>query len=308
MKNWLGWSAFLVASTALSGCVETPLPGIPSGETGHSHDMPMLDFALELSECREGGGVSLYNMEDGDPGPTEPFRMASISDDTGNPTVASYGQPIPPGGATWGIWHITTICESYAVDGVAQDGPLRWGWVGIRVYAPPWDTSGIERQYFVADLSFGDDELVKRSQAGGVHASRLLDAKIDWVAPMTLHTVLDDEDHGVFETHAKMKDHRDLTIEPIRFWMLIPVDGGGHAHGDAPAGGYRPISFDLVQSGSGKHLVVDGTGWLSHTRTDAHGAVPGAAGNVGGMLWTGFDRVLTPGPAPNITLAQTWTH
>lgn len=271
-------------------------------------------FGLSLTGCREGGGVSLYNMQEGDPGPVEPFQLADVQDDVGDPRIASYGSPIPPGGDTWGIWHVSALCDSYAHDGEGT-GPLEWGWVGVKILPPPWDDSGIERQYFVADLSFKDETIVDDLRALDVHASKTFGVKVEWLAPMVLHTVLDDEDHGVFETHAKMKDYRALDARTTRFWMLV-AEGGGHAHAggaatDALGGdhaGYRAVSFDVVDTAGDGHFVVDGTGVLSHTRTDAHGAVPGAAGNLAGVLYTGFDRTITLGPSPDMVFDTTWTH
>lgn len=315
-KSTILAGAFVLLGTVLPGClnaadpvasVTDPLGGAPSTANAF-----LPDFHLALQGCDEAGGVSLYNMQEGSTGPVEPFQQTNIQDDVGNPIIASYGQPIPPGGATTGIWHISTICKSYTFNGRTGEN-LRWGWVAVRILPPPWDDSGIKRQYFVADLSFGDPEIVKTLQnEGGVHASRLLEGKIEWVAPMVLHTILDDEDHGVFDTWAKMRDYRPMEPGPVRFWMLIAASGGHMHHDEGASMGmvYRPISFDLVNAGDdARHLVVDGTGWLSHTRTDAHGQVPGAAGNLGGLLWTGFDRTLQAGPSPEgLMLAKTWRH
>jgi len=308
----MGRHLLVVAATvllfALAGCVDGNLANVAEDGMDHEMALPMSGLDLQLQGCREGGGVSLYNMQEGETGPVVPFRKTSISDDTGNPSVASYGQPIPPGGATWGIWHISFVCEEHIVNGVAK-GPLSGGWVGVRILPPAWDASGIQRQYFVADLSFSDWDLVEAFNAEGVHASRLLDSRIDWVAPDVVHTIFDDEEHGLFETHARMKDYKAMETGPMRFWMLITMDGS-HVHDVSGKGTFRPISFDLTNSGDGaRHMVVDGTGWLSHTRTDEHGEVPGAAGNVGGLLWTGFDRSLVAGPGPHdVVLNQTWVH
>ncbi|HEX9816138.1 MAG TPA: hypothetical protein VGB18_04085, partial [Candidatus Thermoplasmatota archaeon] len=93
------------------------------------------------------------------------------------------------------------------------------------------------------------------------------------------------------------------------------ADGHGHGHEGADAEPmaekFRPISFDITNSADGpvKHRVVDGTAMLSHTRTDAHGTGPaGAQGNVGGLTFEGFDRIITLGPQPEITFDDTWRH
>lgn len=272
-------------------------------------------FVLGMKGCMEGGGVSLYNMQDGTTGPVSggPFKRASISHDTGNPMIASYFVPIPPGGATTGIWHTSLVCKSYNYNG-EERGVLEWGWVGVRIYPPPWDDGTIKRQYFVADLSFPDEEILKDLKtANGVHVSKTLDAKVNLYANLVLHTILDDEDHGVFETHGALEEWTPKDVETMRFWMLVSTAGHAHGHGAMDAEGatpkYRPISFDIKNEGQGKYYTIEPTGWLSHTRTDAHGAVPAATGNVGGMLYSGFDRTVTLGPAPqDILLEKTWTH
>lgn len=324
---------FVLAGTLLvvffAGCLgdETSSQSSSAREKvilGHRHSAQELmaegmPFDLEMNDCVEGGGVSLYNMQEGQNGPVTPFKRTSISEDTGRPMVASYGQPIPPGGATTGIWHTSVICQSYAYNGEPGDGPLEWGWVGVRIQPPEWDTSGITRQYFIADLSLSDPNVVKALQGNmGLHASRNLNTRVDWLDPAetVLYTVLDDEDHGVFETWGKMKDWGDMPLGKWRFWMLVSLDGvhahGADALGESPGAGtrFKAISFDIENTGEGAtHKVVDGTAMLSHTRTDAHGTGPvGAQGNVGGLIFEDFDRRITIGPSPDLEFNRTWLH
>ena len=311
-------AASLLLAGCLSAAVDDPAEAIDAAAAAVDPA-----FGVGLKGCREGGGVSLYNMQDGDPGPVEPFRMADAQDEVGHPLVGSYGMPIPPGGATWGIWHVSVVCDSYSYRG-EERGALEWGWVGVKIHPPAWDDSGIERQFFVADLSFMDEDILGELRSASVHASATWAAKVEWVAPDVLHTVLDDEEHGVFETHAKMKPYRAYEPGPTRFWMLVAE--GGHEHGgegpadpssssqaaDRDGAGekttYRAVSFDLATSGGEEHLVADVTGLLSHTRTEAHGPVPGAAGNLAAVLYTGFDRTIALGPSPDLVLNETWTH
>lgn len=314
-----------VIAAALAGCLGVDNDVGFSGAVADDE----APFALDISMtgCREGGGVSLYNMADlpvrfpdtppgvpdfngrGNQGPTKDFTLADVQPDVGYPVVASYGAPIPPGGETTGIWHISVNCDSYSYEG-EERGPLEWGWVAMKIERPEWDADGPERQYFVADLSFGDADVVADLRAAtNVHASETWNGKIEWLAPMVMHTVLDDEEHGVFETHAKMKDYRAFEAEPIRFWMMVAE--GHESHGEArdPEGTtYRAISFDLWNKGGERHFVAEGTAFLSHTRTQAHGAVPGAAGNLAGLLYTGFDRHITMGPSPDLEFEETWKH
>jgi hypothetical protein len=307
-------------SLATAGCLQNGAPSRAdepgaAGQDSHDHEarVPLANLELDFFGCAEGGGVSLYPTQEGSSGPVEPFQVANIQDDVGNPLIGSYGLPLLPGQASMGIWHISFQCERHTIDGV-DHGPVQGGWVGMRILPPPWDESGIKRQYFVTDFSFSNWDLTSRFKADGVHASRTLDSAIHWLPASFIHQVFNDEEHGIFETHAKVRPYRDMETGPMRFWLLISLEADGHSH-DA-TGHYRPISFDLANAAPEKakpqHLVVDGTGWLSHTRTHNHDigpvGVPGAAGNVGGLVWTGFDRTVRAGPAPDLVLEKTWIH
>ncbi|MBI2078572.1 MAG: hypothetical protein HYT80_09445 [Euryarchaeota archaeon] len=296
---------------------------------GHMQfDLSMLnDFNVEFKNCREGGGVSLYNLDDGTnrppvgapavllnptrvQGPTRDFNRTSISDDTGDPKLGSYFTPIRGSKGTTGIWHTALTCAGHSLNG-KDLGPYEGGWVGVRVEKPRWDTSDVARHYFVADLSFNQKEIKDLiHHATGLHASLNLDAKVDVMNGDVMHTILDDEDHGVFETHGRLKDWKPKdSLETMRFWMLINPEGHGHAgeEGSNPPCKCIPISFD-VKSVGGTYRVIDGTGYLSHSRTDAHGNQPVAHGNVGGMAYLGFDRTMELGPMPDLILEQTWLH
>lgn len=315
MRNRTALLGSVFVLVFFSGCVSNDAG--PTGETaGDETAAAAPPFDLDLRDCREGGGVSLYNMNGNEEGPVPdgPFKRADIKDDTGNPLIASYFVPVMPGQMLTGIWHISVVCDSYAFNG-DERGAFKAGWVGVKVLPPPWDDSGIERQFFIADFSFLDPDLVKALQtAGGIHASRMLDGRVDWLAPSLMHQVMDDENHGVFETHAKMKDYRAYESGTTRYWMLV-AQAGHHEHSQStsqPASTmdmtYRPVSFDVVDSAGDRHLVAEGTAWLSHTRTDAHGAVPGAAGNLAAVLHTELQRSITMGPSPEIYLNETWLH
>lgn len=335
--------AFLAgAAMILSGCMagQTSDTDASDSETWEADaEMPaesaLPGFQVDMKGCREGGGVSLYNSEPGDEGPADPLTRADISEVTGNPKIASYFQPITSDHVT-GIWHISVYCEEYSLtmpgdsakkmtashdhEQVGEDdhhGELWWGWVGVRIDPPPWDESGIEHQFFIPDLSFLDRKIVMTLQEHLLlHASLMLEGKIDWVGPAAIHQVMDDEDHGVFQTHADMEEYKDFDIERMRFWMYVDMSGnfnhGGHGHDESEDGEgphYMPVAIDLVNHGGGKHYTaVDGTAFLSHTRTNHHGPAGGAAGNTGAVLFEGFDRTLTIGPMPDVHLEDTWLH
>jgi hypothetical protein len=306
----------------LAGCISSPSSSVSSVGTAATH-AGAAPFAVEMKRCHEGGGVSLYNMQDGQSGPTKDFKVADVQDDVGDPVVGSYGVPIPPGGKTTGIWHVSVVCDSYALNGVEQSGPLDWGWVGMKIQPPAWDHSGIQRQFFVADLSLKDKGLVQDLRdERGIHASLSQDVKVEWIAPQVFHQLLDDQDHGVFESRAAMKDYRAFKPGTTRFWMLIPIGMKGMDMGhdesgemeDAPGTQYRAVAFDLVDSGSGTQMVAQATGLLTHTRTNEHAIVAGqpngAAGNLAEVLYDGFDRALTlSASSPDgMVFNETWKH
>jgi hypothetical protein len=328
----------------LSGCLGSVDGAEPSGTMGgdgHDHEhgsmeaspralemgavagdgslyYPMQDFEVEMSNCREGGGVSLYESQKGDTGPTDPLLREDIAELLGDPKIGSYYRPITEGRAT-GIWHISTICESYSVNGDDR-GAFEGGWVGVRVEPPPWDDSGIEHQFFLPDISFKDGQIVQDLQDGLLmHTSRMVDGRLDWVGPAAIHQVMDDEDHGVFQSHVTMREYGTMEVERMRMWVYADLTGNfNHGHDHAAEGaespghvphGFQPVAIDFINTGQADQWVhVDGGGFLSHTRTDHHGETGGAAGNVGGIAWEGFDRTIRVGPSANLVYNNTWLH
>ncbi len=334
----------MVLSGCISGGADDAAPNeADDGMTkAKDTDSALPGFQVDMKDCREGGGVSVYNSQKDASGPAPPLTRADISDLVGNPVIGTYFQPITSDYTT-GIWHISVDCAEHSVkmpssssgsmgghghetapqDGEAAEsadhhGPLEWGWVGVRINPPEWDDSGIEHQFYIPDLSFMNKQIVDvLREELLIHASLMLDGKIDWVGPAAVHQVMDDEDHGVFQTHATMKEYKDFEVERMRFWLYVDMSGNynyGHDHleGEDPdAGhGYMPVAIDLVNNveGATHYTAVDGLAFLSHTRTNHHGEAGGAAGNTGAVLFEGFDRTLTIGPMPDVHLEDTWLH
>lgn len=314
--------ASLMAMVAVAGCVdEGPDDHFADGHSHGEDEHPAMSladlppFQLELKDCVEAGGVSIYNSQDGATGPVEPFLRANNLHDVGAPTIGTYGQPITSDFTT-GIWHVAGQCASYTINGEPGPGEFRFGWVGVKVKAPEFDLEGPERQFFVTDLSFMDQEVVKFLRGElGLHATRMLEGGALPIGPQTVNVVMNDEDHGIFETLMTVREHQDLHVEPMRFWLYIPADGDlshGHSHDASGVDGvkYQPVSLHIENHGSGLHEVtVEGSGWFSHSRTNHHGDdVNGASGNLPGYRWSGFDRTITLGPIPDVQYNNTWLH
>lgn len=295
-----------------------------------------LPVRVEARDCVESGGVSTYNMDwpaqeqfemlarlfgmdqTFGTGPTKDFEFADNSDEIGSPLINSY--MVPRTGPTYGIWHVAVVCKSYNFDG-SEKASFKYGWVAMKVKPPKWDTSGIQRQFLVADLSFTDPAIVQGfvKTTEGLHVSNMLAGQVDWLAPGVVYVKLDDENHGVFETWSKMKAYREPEMGVTRYWMLkAAMAGHGHEAADASSctaeaeecpTKYVPIPIDLYDSGKAKHLVSDGQAFLTHTRTDAHGPVPGTGGNLAAVYYGGFSRTMVLGEAPaGVLLEETWTH
>jgi hypothetical protein len=307
-------AAFGLMAFGVSGCLDgepNSSKGLPSGdEAAAGKDYSA--FEVQMRDCVMAGGVSVYNSSPDSVAPVEPFLAGNIKDDVGDPRFASYMDPVE---SDWlqGIWHINVRCDAYDYEGV-QAGTLDWAFVGVKVQPPEWDDSGIEEQWFVADIAFKDTNIVNNLKGlTGVHVSELWAGVLEWEQGTALHTVIDDEENGRFETHAVMEYYKPFEKESMRFWMLVGGDGHGHGHecvDPCAEPMYRPVAIDLVNDVEGaKHYVAfEDAGWLSHTRTAHHGNVPGAAGNVGAVVFEGHDTTISIGLVPDVMLEETWIH
>lgn len=302
---------FLVAIAMISfaGCVgDTPLVPIPEDQTQSD---PIDAFEVRMTDCIEAGGVSTYPKQFYFGGPPEPFEMHDIQEDVGGARISSAFFPIIDESA--GHWHMTIECASSWFEG--EDlGPMTWGWVGARVHAPPFDASGHARQFFVTDLSIHHEGVLDTLQTLlDLHASEMWNGVVERLPGGLIHTLLDDAEHGVYETHWLPTEHRTVEETTNRFWMLVADQkGGSHDHlgfDGAAKATYHPISIDLARTGTSTHLVSpDNSAWFSHSRTDHHGAAGGAAGQVVGVAYEGFDMTMTLGPRPPVVFEESWFH
>jgi hypothetical protein len=302
-----------VAAGVMSGCLdEAPLDANAlSGEAPAVSDL----FRVEMGHCVEGGSVSMYNIAD-NPMVPEPWEAEDIREDMGNPVFGSYGNPIT--GPATGIWHMSVICDSYDYEGTKTT--LMWGWVGVRVKPPPWDDGTVKRQFILADLSFGDDDIQATLADGpGFHVSKTLGATIEWLyGSDVIHTVMQDTSHGKFETFAGLKEYRALDLPDTRFWFPVNTMAGHDHESDASETEmWKPVSLDFTHAVAtdAEHWVVnENARAFAHTKDQPVGPakVPGIEhyGYTGAaVLFETFDRTMTLGPAPEgILLETTYTH
>lgn len=287
-----GAVALLGASVLLAGCVSSVQD--PVGVLSDGAAPLDLEPGLEIQarDCVEGGAHSTYNMDWLEGYLPEPWVLADVTEDVGPQVVTSYGYPAM--GPLAGIYHASVVCKSWTRDGEEHEN-LVFGYVAIRVEAPPFDDSGIDRHYLLDVFSVGDEGIHHSLHDAGFHATVTASAAFEAVGPL-IHTVLDDEGHGVYETYFKPKEMGPVP-EASRLWMLHKADDGT----------YHPMAIDLENSG-GKHIAGDGQAVFSHLRTGDHAPLPGAAGNVAALGYTGFDRVIRLGPVPEIALAEGFEH
>jgi hypothetical protein len=299
----------LALAAVMAGCTgpSQPLSGKANDADPGAATSWLPGFDLTLRDCREGGGVTVYGLGEDRSGPTFPFARADTRAELGHPPLTSdFPTPRPVEGPTTGMWHMTLQCASYTWKGEERSNFVL-GWIGVLVQPPPWDAAPpAARQFFVGDLSVGDPDVRAALHEGaGLHASQLVEARAEWLAPDLLHTLVDDADHGRFETHARMRMETRTDASLTRLWFYLHT---GEAPGPdgKPEPHFRPVSLDLEDAGIAVH-TVEGLGRFTHTRTQAH-AWPGAFDNVGGLLWEGFDRAVRAGPSPDIAFNRTWVH
>jgi hypothetical protein len=295
---------YLALVQAFAGCVgeepaaeatDPPADPPPDADTG---------LKIIMKGCREAGGVSVYDRNFyRQYGPPPPFTLADISRDVDDAKVASTGPP--PTSGTSGVWHMSVVCDHASYEGQVLK-EFKWGWVGVRIMPPPWDNSTIDRQYFVPDFSFAEERIVERMRnETHLHVSKMLGGTVERGQGGIVRALLDDEDHGVFDTRFPPKDAVPEGRGPMRLWFLV---SNSHSH-EQSAPSYRPLAIDVQDSGavmrSNSH---DTAAWFTHSRTTMHWPLPFGAGNVAGLLYEGLDRTMTWGPRPNVTLDKTWLH
>lgn len=300
MAQW--GAAFVLAFVVLSGC----LGGSKPDDAVVQYDLQPLPRPSDLAPlvlrgegCSEGGGHSVHPRFL-NPLP-EPWVPADILEDVGPQLLYSEvpdpTSPVPSEGNTIGNYHATFACERWWLNGVERPAGLVLGFVGMKVESPPFDAEPAPtRSYLITVLAAADEELLHLLTTAGFHAVPA-SGVIETVAGAQRHTLLDTDGHGVYESYFVPKEMGAMTPGPVRLWWQHEVMSEG----------YRPIALDFANV-DGVHYAAQGQGTFTHTETRDHDPVPGAGGQTAALLYEGFDRSVSWGPRPDVTLEAAYIH
>lgn len=311
----------LVAALAFAGCVAPPIAEPPVESDTADASAPS---SLEAMGCIQAGGHSTYDKTEFDSYGIlpAPWESADVTEDLGGaPIVSSEGfVGVHDGDAIVGNYHVSVVCESHVVDG-EEKGPLAFGFVTIRVEAPPFDTGGADRHYLITMLSFAQPEAAALLQGLGIAAGEANDVVVADEGLFT-YTRFDDPGHGVYESRLRFEESGKVPARVTRLWLLVGQGGRGGdgavarpeaGHSEGP---YRPVAIDLIDTES-THLVTRMQGTFSHWGTADHaffdlpgiGPTPDRAdGHIPGVGFAGFDRTIRAGPQPDLVLPEMYAH
>lgn len=299
--------ALALAALVLAGCAaEAPDVETQSGDAdagpmhgaGHGGDATH-DFVFAAKGCVEGGGHSVHpKLPDYLPDPWEP---QDVMDDTGKPplTTEFYSHPdqaIPQDGNTMGNWHVTMLCASSSLDGRDLPGHV-FGYVGMRVQPPPFDNgTPVDRHYLITVIATNDKEFRELLHHRGFHATDAT-GHVGLQDTGLFHNILETADHGTYEAYFRPEPAGGM---PATYRLWFQKDNGD--------GTFSPVALDVHNTGGSRLRAADFYGTFTHTGTDDHAPLPGAYGESPAVAYTGFDRVVTPGPTPDVRLPEAYVH
>ena len=296
-------AVFALVAFLASGCTDPA--AVPDGEHddgghgGDGHTGEATDFRFEATDCIEGGGHSVHpELPEYLPDLWDP---ADVMDDTGTPplTTEFWSHPteaLPEEGNTMGNWHVTMTCGASSLDGRALTDHV-FGYVGMRIEQPPFDNgTPVDRHYLVTVVASNDAGLRELLHGHGFHATDAT-GHVGLQESGLFHNILDTADHGVYEAYFRPEAAGEM---PGSFRLWFQKDNGD--------GTFSPISLDILNEG-GSRLRAEGFyGTFTHMETEDHAPLPGAGGESPAVAYTGFGRVITPGPAPDIKLDEAYIH
>ncbi len=289
-------AAFVMAT--VGGCIEdgTEVSALdPSAVDGQAL-AEAAPLGLSATGCRVGGGHSVHpKMLNPLP---EPWIPADVLGDVGPQILYSEvpdpQRPIPQQGNTIGNIHATMQCDGWLLDGTASPATT-FGFVGMKVEAPPFGSPGPTHEYLVTVIASDDAEVQRRIQVHGIdpmHATASFGSQGG-----DLRIQMQTDRNGAYDSWFVPKDHGPFPGGWIRLWFQADGEEG-------PA----PIAIDLNLT-TGDHIVAEGQGYFSHTGTDHHAPLPGAYGHTAAVLWSGVDVTWSYGPRPsNVTLEGLYHH
>lgn len=247
---------------------------------------------LRTTGCNEGGPHTVTTSATPLPAPWKPKEIGDyIGGDAslGNLPRAEDGL----GQSVYGIYHAIVVCATWSVNGYEGE-PFVWGFVGAQVEPPPFDAGGADIHYLIYQLTVATPELADFLQGRGYSAT--FGAGIIETRGPLHHTVLMDQTWGTSESFMKMREDRAKPTETIRLWMLTQNWDGS----------WSPSKLDLSDEG-GSHWVADGYALANQSPPNATAEQSVAGQDVGaGLLFTGFQRVITLGKPLDVRLSQGW--
>lgn len=290
----------LLVATVLAGCTAQPASQ-PLGTSAQPAPAAAAAPAFELDgqRCLMGGGHSVHATSVAPQIIPEPWKVADIWNDVGPQLVypEEPEQGPPTEGKTWGNWHVTVTCDAWQYDDKPLDKSFVFGFVVTKVEQPPFDTGPAGPRYIVNVLATQDQAMQMFFHEHGFHATLIQASANEWPAPGVYHHLLDTTDHGRYESIFDTKAAGDAPQNLTRLWWQ-------RANGD---GTFTPIALDLQPHG-GKHLEADPNGYFSHLNTTDHAPVPGAVGNIAGLIYQDVDFTLKLGPVAPVKLDKAYVH
>lgn len=312
----LSLSFVVAAAFVLAGCLtaagsgtapveESPRQGALSGEILRGAGCETsIGLSMVGPHFNDGTAMGLWGEQVG------PFDLKDVKAYSGVQAVGIVGMVmvgLPGSGPSTGVWHSMSRCDQYETAVGTSGTDFGMGWISAYIDPPEWGEDGIDHHFFVVDMSFSDEALVKAvldSTSHGLEINQAYEAEIGWPAPNLMHGRLHDAMHGLFEWQTPQKPAEPRESETIRFWMLVhesdqipETHWGINTHnfregmGD-PAnenrgngeieGTYYPVVFDVHHEAiPGQSIVqypAESTGTFSHTEYCHHGH-PQSAGH-----------------------------
>lgn len=292
----------VLLAALLVGCVG-PADEVSGGSEPDPTSSDLPEFELVGKDCIEGGGQSVHPRSIAGQVPFHippaPWQRADVLEDTGPQVVYSEVtdplNPVPTEGETWGNIHVTLWCEHWTFNG--QHKPdFVFGYVGAKVEDPPFSDGAPSRSWLVTVVAANDAEVLDALHAAGIHAMHT-SATME-LDDVKMHTVLDTEHHGTYESMFLLKELGEMPEEPYRLWWQS--ENGNDT--------YTPVSLDLNHSAGARHYGAEAQGYFSHTGTDMHGPQGGGWSNSAAVAWIGHDRVITLGPRPGVEIDEAYHH
>jgi hypothetical protein len=308
-------AVLVLCTLALAGCAADAPDADTQGTDaagGHNHGPEhggnaTHDFVFQANGCTEGGGHSVHpKLPNYLP---DPWEMGDVMDDTGKPPLTTEfwshpDQALPEDGNTMGNWHVTMQCVSASLDGRGLADHV-FGYVGMRVEPPVFDTGEpVDRHYLITVIATNDKDFREMLHHRGFHATDATGHVGMDGGPagelgtgLYFHNILQTADHGTYEAYFRPEAAGEM---PSSFRLWFQKDNGD--------GTFSPIALDVHNEGGSRLRAAGFYGTFTHLETEDHAPLPGAGGESPAVAYTGFDRVITPGPTPDIRLAEAYVH